>query len=253
MNDMPDFDDPAFYGRVRAWAAERRTVDRAPARLADAVMADVEATPRQRRRWPFSTEAWRPLGSYAALTVVVALGVTIGVLLAGQIDTIGQPSNPPTVPSSASPSPTGSPSPTAPGSPGAVASPVALARLSDLPIQASTLEWDGSSVWVVDHSNTLLELDPTSGSTRRSVTLPRAAIDLLVTADSVWAASPDGPLVRVARTDLAITEIDGAVGGALAEGDGTVWLGGLDGIIGISIGDTAVSPRVDVPGRSPDL
>lgn len=252
MNDMPDFDDPAFYGRIRAWAAERHAVDRAPDRLIDAVMVGVEATPRRRRPWPFSAQLWQPLVRYGALTSVIALGVTIGVLLAGRLDSVGKPSIPPTVAPSPSPSPTSSPGLSSSGRP-ALASPIVLARLTDMPIAATALEWDGQSVWAVDRSNRLLELDPTSGATRRSVTLPRGAIDLLVTADSVWAASPDGPLVRVARSDLAVTEITGAVGGALAEGSGTVWLGGLDGVVGISTGDNSVGPRTSLPGRSADL
>jgi hypothetical protein len=253
MNHIPDLDDPAFYGRVRAWAAEQRDIDRAPARLVDAVMVEVEATPRRRRLRLFSTETWRPLATYGALTVVIALGVTLGVLLAGRIESVGQPFNTPVMAPSPSPSSSASPSPSASPSQSAVASPLALTRLGDVPIAATALEWDGSSVWAVDRSNKLFELDPTSGLARRSVTLPRRAIDLLVTADSVWAASPDGALVRVARTDLAVSEIDGAVGGALAEGEGVVWLGGLDSVAGISIGDNAVGPHADVPGRSPDL
>jgi hypothetical protein len=249
MNDMPDFDDPAFYGRVRAWAAERADSDRAPDRLVSTVMVAVEATPRRRRAW-LAPDSWRPLSAYAALTLVVAFGVTLGVLLAGRIDSIGPK---PTSSPSATPSASPSVSPTPPRSQGPVASPVALAQLGDIAIAATALEWDGASVWAVDRSNTLLELEPASGAVKRSVALPRAAVDLLVTTDSIWAASPDGPLMRVGRTDLAITEIAGAAGGALAEGNGVVWLGGLDTVVGIAVGDNAVGPRAGVPGRAADL
>ena len=253
MNDKSDFDDAAFYGRVRAWAAEQGDTDRAPDRLVNAVMAAVEVTPRRRRMWPSWTEMWRPLAAYGALVVVVALGVTMGVLLAGRIQSVGRASNPPGPGPSVSSTPSVSLSPSGSPSPPALASPVSLTRLPDLAIDATALEWDGSSVWAVERSKHLLELDPASGSVRRSVALPRVAVDLLVTTDSVWAASPDGSLMRVARADLAVTEVDGAVGGALAEGEGVVWLGGVDGVVAISINGSAVGRRAGVPGRDAEL
>ena len=242
MNDMFDFDDPAFVGRVRAWADERHQVDRAPSGLADAIMDRVVATPRRRVVPGFG---WHTLTGYAALTAVITVGVTLGILFA---QTIGPPVGRSAAPQ---PPPSVSPSPSASATP--ASSPIRLTTLSDVGIGATALGAAGNSVWAVDRSNRLSELDPASGAVVRSVDLPRSVTTLLVTVDSVWAASTQGALMRIDRTDLVVSEIPGAVGAALTDAGDAIWLGGVDEVVRIDPIALEVSVRVPVPGRGADL
>jgi hypothetical protein len=244
MNDMDDFDDAVFLGRVRTWADERRIEDVAPSRLVDAVMDEVIVTPRRRSQL---RPAWQGLAGYAALTAVVTVGVTLGILFA---QTIGPQVGRSPAPVVTQP-PTMSPSPS--GSPGGEATPVPLTQLPDIGFGVTALAAAGDDVWAVDRSNRLVRLDPTSGAVVRSVALPRSAKALLVTADSIWAASLDGALMRIQRSDLAETDVRGLVGGALAEGSDGIWLGATDAVVRIDPVSLAVTLRVPVPGRGAEL
>jgi len=175
----------------------------------------------------------------AALAAVLAVAFGTGVL-------------PPRPTPTPTPNPTPNPTPSA--SPVPLTSPLPLATLLSVPFAdtGSIAATDGA-VWVADRSGSLAELDPASGAVLRTVTLPRAASKLLLTADSVWVASASGDLVRVDRGSLAITAIPGAVGIALASSPDAVWLGGTGEVIRIDPATNAVSLRVPVAGRSADL
>jgi hypothetical protein len=244
MNDEIDFRDPAFVARVQAWAADRRALDRAPSRLVDAVMDGVAAAPR-RTPW-FSRLPMRGAAGYAALTAAITVGVTFGILLAGRLTPdVGDASQSPAI---STPSPTPEASSTAP-----IGTPAVLAGLTDVPIAAAAIGAFGDSVWVADRANRLSELDPVTGDVVRSVDLPRPVQNLLVTADSVWAASEQGNLVRVARLDLALTEVPAASGRALVEGQAVVWLGSVDAVVRIDVATNVVDTRITVPNRGPEL
>lgn len=242
MNDELDFLDPAFVARVQAWAADRRTMDRAPSRLVDAVMDGVAASPR-RTPW-FARLPLRGAAGYAALTAAITVGVTFGILLAARFTQDVGPSQSPSL---------STPSPTPAASAAPLGSPTVLARLSDVAIAAAAIGAFGDSVWVADRENRLAELDPVTGEVVRSVDLPRPVQNLLVTADSVWAASEQGNLVRVARLDLALTEVPTGAGQALAEGPGVMWLGAADEVVRIDAAANIVEERFPVPNRDPGL
>ena len=245
MNDEMDFNDTAFVARAQSWAAERRAVDRAPSRLVDAVMAGVAAAPR-RTSW-LGRLPLRGVAGYAALTAAITVGVTFGILLAGRLTPdVGDGSPSPGI---SSPAPTSS----GPAASVVAASPSVLARLADLPIAATAIGALGDSVWVADRNNRLAELDPVTGEVVRSIDLPGPVSGLLVTSDSIWGASPAGGLVRVGRLDLAVVQVPGASGQALAEGDGVVWLGGSDEVLRVRIDSNAVDVRVPVPNRGSQL
>ena len=244
MTDEIDFNDPAFVGRVQGWAADRRAMDRAPGRLVDAVMDGVAAAPR-RTPW-FARLPLRGAAGYAALTAAITVGVTFGILLAGRLTSdVGDQSPSPQV---STPTPTASASSTAP-----VGTPAVLAGLSDVPIGATAIAAFGDSVWVADRENSLAELDPVTGAVIRSVGLPRPVQNLLVTADSVWAASDQGDLVRVSRVDLTLIEVPAASGHALAEGQGVVWLGAANNVVRIDVATNVVDARFPVPNRGSEL
>jgi hypothetical protein len=244
MNDEIDFRDPAFVARVQAWAADRRALDRAPSRLVDAVMDGVAAAP-PRTPW-FARLPLRGAAGYAALTVAITVGVTFGILLAGRLTPdVGDASPSPSI---SAPSPTPALDSTAP-----IGSPAVLAGLSDVPIAAAAIGSFGDSIWVADRANRLSELDPVTGDIVRAVDLPRPVQNLLVTADSVWAASEEGNLVRVARLDLALTEVPAASGRAMVEGQGVVWLGAADEVVRIDVAANAVDARIPVANRGPEL
>lgn len=146
------------------------------------------------------------------------------------------------------------PSPT----PGPTRDPAATAAaLQALPTAtypgAGQIAADATSVWVADRTGGLAELDPASGTVLRTVDLPRLASDVLITADSVWVSSDVGPLVRVDRTTLAITEVQAAVGVAIAAGRSGIWLGGTNEVIRIDPATNAISLRVPIPERAADL
>lgn len=92
-----------------------------------------------------------------------------------------------------------------------------------------------------------------TGDVVRFVDLPRPVQNLLVTADTVWAASGQGNLVRVARLDLAVTEVPSATGQALVEGQGVVWLGAADDVVRIDPAANVVDGRFRVANRGPEL
>jgi hypothetical protein len=243
MNDEIDFNDPAFVGRVQAWAADRRAMDRAPSRLVDAVMDSVAAAPR-RTPW-LARLPLRGAAGYAALTAAITVGVTFGILLAGRLTPdVGDPSPSPSMTA---------PSPTPAASTTPIGSPAVLAGLSDVPIAAAAIGAFGGSVWVADRANQLSELDPVTGDVVRAVDLPRPVQNLLVTADSVWAASEQGDLVRVSRLDLTLSEVPAASGWALAEGQGDIWLGAADEVVRIDIATNVVDARFAVANRGPEL
>jgi hypothetical protein len=243
MNDEIDFRDPAFVARVQSWAADRRALDRAPSRLVDAVMDGVASAPR-RTPW-FARLPLRGAAGYAALTAAITVGVTFGILLAGRLT--------PDVGSASPSAPISAPSPSPPASTDPIGTPAVLAGLSDVPIAAAAIGAFGDSVWVADRANRLSELDPMTGEVVRSVDLPRPVQNLLVTADSVWAASEQGDLVRVARLDLALTEVPAASGRAMVERQGVIWLGGADEVVRVDATANVVDARFPVPNRGPEL
>ena len=152
------------------------------------------------------------------------------------------------------PMPTPTPNPTPSTSPLPVASPSTLATLASVEFaDTGSIAATDDAVWVADRSGRLAELDPTTGGVLRTVTLPRAATELLLTGDSVWVASATGDLVRVDRASLGVTAIPGAVGVALASSPGAIWVGGTNEVIRIDPTTNAVSLHVPVANRSADL
>ena len=248
MTDELDFNDPVFVARVQTWAAERRTMDRAPGRLVDAVMDGVAAAPR-RRPW-LARLPLRGVAGYAALTGAITVGVAFGILLAGRLTPeVGDASPSPVLTATASPDAT----PSEAATEGPAASPVVLARLADVAGSATVVGAFGDSVWVVDAANRLSELDPITAEVIRSVDLPRRAVNLLVTGDSVWAAADAGDLMRVDRLDLDVIELPTGSGDAMAEGPGVIWLGRENEVVRIETGSNAVSLRIPVANRSSRL
>jgi hypothetical protein len=248
MTDRPPFDDPLLVRRLGDWMDDQREV-RAPGRLVDAVMAEVVAQPHG-GRWAVPLRRWQGIAAYGALTAVVAIGVTLGILLAQTIgDEVGRPSASPSPSPSASPSPGASTDPAASGSPAQ-----ALVPLAEIPIEATAIATGEAGLWVVDATNRLAELDPATGVVRRSVALPRRVDALLATPAGIWAASVEGNLVRVDPTTLAVVEIAEAVGGALALGeDGSIWLGQEDGLARIDPAANVVNLAVAIANRGAGL
>lgn len=248
MNDEMDFNDTAFVARVQAWAADRRTMDRAPGRLVGAVMDGVAAAPR-RRPW-LARLPLRGVAGYAALTAAITVGVTFGILLAGRLTpNVGDASPSPGGSAPASQEATATPE----GSQGPLPSPAVLARLTDVPGQATVVGAFGDSVWVADSTNRLSELDPVTAEVVRFVDLPRRVVNLVVTADSVWAASDEGDLVTVARLNLDITEVATGPGHALAVGPASIWLGAEDQVVEVDLATTGVVRTLPVANRGASL
>lgn len=248
MTDRTSFDDPVLVRRLEDWIEDQREV-RAPARLVEAVMADVVTQPRE-GRWAIALRRWQGIAAYGALTAVVAIGVTLGILLAQTIgDEVGHPPASPSLSPSPSPSPGSSNDLAASGAP-----PVPLVALGDIPIEATALAAGEGGLWVVDRANRLVEFDSATGDERRAVPLPRPVAAMLVASTGVWAASVEGDLVRVDRATLELNVIADAIGGALAVGqDGRIWLGRENGVARIDLGSNAIDLVVSVANRSPDL
>ena len=118
---------------------------------------------------------------------------------------------------------------------------------------ATQIAADATSVWVADRNGGLSELDPASGAILRSIVLPRIAADILVTTDSVWASTASGNLLRVDRGTLAISEVPASLGVALAAGRSAIWLGGTNQVLRIDPAANAVTLRVGISQRGPEL
>ena len=247
MNDMVDFDDPAFVGRVQVWADERRREDRAPEQLVRSVLDGVARTPRRRLAvGPLVPP--RAMAAVGALAALIVVSVTVGIFLARSLDgQVGRQTIAPAPPSGATAVPTTGPSPRPSASPSPA--PTALTRLPDLALGANAIEAADGAVWIATRAGTLQELDPEDGTVRRSVQLPRVPADLLVTGDSVWAASADGPLMRVDRNTLELREIADAMGTVLADGGDRVWLGSDAQAQRVDAAPGEVTLRVTVPSR----
>jgi ligand-binding sensor domain-containing protein len=253
MTTRDYIDDPVFAKRVDGWLAEHRTL-RAPERLVEAVMAEVVAAPRAKARpgwaWPIRPGAWQGIAAYGALTAVIAVGVTIGILFASIIGTgVGGPTIQPFTPS---PSPSSTVGASLGGGP-TVAPPEALVAAPDVQVAAVAIGASSDAVWAVDADRVLAELDPQSGSLLRSVVVPWPVDRLLVTTSAVWAASASGTLVRVDRASLAIDEVPGTPGVALASDGGDIWLGTTDGVVRIDAATLEVGLRAPVPDRGAEL
>lgn len=253
MTTRDYIDDPVFAKRIDGWLAEHRAVA-APERLIESVMAEVVAAPRRKSRpgwvWPMRAAAWQGIAAYGALTAVIAIGVTIGVLFASVIGTgVGGPT---TGPLTASPSASATAGAGVSGGP-TVAPPDALVTAPDVQFAAVAVGASGAAVWAVDADRVLAELDPASGSVLRSVVLPWPVSRLLVTASAVWAASATGTLVRVDRASLAIDEVPGTPGVALAAEGGDIWLGTTNGVARIDAETLDVGLRASVPDRGAEL
>lgn len=254
MSDRELLDDPGLRHRMGAYVEGQRQL-RAPERLVDVVMADVLTRPRRARR-SFRLPRTAGVLAYAALTVAIAIGVTLGILLARAIGPgeVGGPTRPPSSPSpTATASGPGASAPASqPASRPPAPSPAALSNLPAIARTATAIEAGPGTIWAAGPDG-LAELDPVSGTELRSVALPRLASDLLLTDDAVWVASEAGPLVRVDRTTLAITEVAAAIGGSLAEADGRIWLGATDEVVAIDPIAATVTRRVPVADRAAGL
>ena len=103
---------------------------------------------------------------------------------------------------------------------------------------AERLAMLGDSLWITGRGVPLLEVDPASGATRRSVRIDGTGIDVVATADALWipvrtaavdrTGFPTMTAVRRVTTDGAVTTVATARGRVdvhgLAVGLGSVWL-----------------------------
>jgi hypothetical protein len=130
---------------------------------------------------------------------------------------------------------------------------------------SKTLHVDGGlavtsdAVWVIDPGIGLLQLDPTTGATVRTIPLPDDRYGpSQVTAGplGVWLASPyNGSVLRLDQTTNEVHPVVdvGASAGQLVELDQSVWVAADDALFEIPINDPTHTRRVNIGHRILDL
>ncbi|HEX3265757.1 MAG TPA: PQQ-binding-like beta-propeller repeat protein [Candidatus Limnocylindrales bacterium] len=235
MNDRERYDDPGLARRFREWV-DSEAPPAAPERLVFAVMDEVERS-RSRRPAIGRLGFLSNVGQYAALTVVIALGVAIGILATRSVP--GPGDRPSAAPSGIAPSG---------ASPGVVPS---LAAVAAYQLDATAMAADGISLWIATAGGDLIGLDGESGAEVHRQPIRFAATDLVVSDGLAWAVAPGHDLARIDLATSGITTFPAAGVTRVALSPGLVWMASvgrvvaLDQASGATVHDIAVAAHRD--------
>ena len=227
MNQNESYDDPTLASRVRAWMEVAAPVA-APERLVFSVMDDVQRAPRGRRfaipGFPIVTGVAR----YAALTLVITIGVAAGILVSRNLENVGGPT----------PSPTPVPS---------------LRSLGEITSDGRLLTSGPSGAWLVTGADQLVPIDA-EGRLGVPIALDFAPSDIVArvdllpaAAERVWLVAPDTDLVRLEPGvgDLAVAE--GASGTSVTHGPGVAWVSRAGEVLKVDSGLLTILAIYAVP------
>jgi hypothetical protein len=218
MSEIERYSDPVLADRFKEWLNEAAP-PAAPERLVFAVMDDVEASGRTRGR--FGAIRFETILQWVALTVVIAIGVTLGSIVSR-----------PSTNGSGSPSPSPGASASRPTS-SSIASPASGAAPSLRTIDRSTFSrapgpsaigLAGSSMWVGTPDGEVVELDPTTGVERSRRSVGAEPITIIQYDGVLWIGS-GGP--DLAWLDPATGEggtIPGLGGHVVLRAAGSLWV-----------------------------
>jgi len=229
MNDIESYDDPKLAASVRAWM-QREAPAAAPERLVYSVMDDVGRSPRRRWLGFGGRPLLRAAARYAALTLVIAIGVAAGIALSGRFPSVGGPT----------PSPTPMPS---------------LRFVGVVADNGRLLASDAERAWLVSSSRELVPIDA-DGASGASIAIPFMPSDVVTATGraiplgemTVWLAAPDADLLGVDPSSGELVSTNGARGTRVAVGAGAAWLGAPGQLIKVVLGDDA-HRTFQVPGH----
>ena len=234
MTSFAPYDDPALAARTRGWMQSTAPVA-APERLVFGVMDEVERSPRQRRAALAGLPILTGVARYAALTVVITIGVAAGIMVSRNVENVGGPTPPPT------------PTP-------------ALEFIGELSLDGRLLASDTSRAWVVTGTRQLIPIDA-AGATGEAIDLTFMPADLAAVTDSsldyggpetVWLVAPDTDLLRVDPTVGEFAAAQGASGARLALGAGAAWISRADAVVEVDAAFMTLRGTVAVPGHRVD-
>ena len=240
MTEQERYEDPGLARRFRDWVGEAAP-SAAPERLVYAVMDQVQAEPRRRVggfRWSRVQAVWQ----YAALTLVIAIGVAVGTLVTRE------PS-----PGSETPAPGSSGTPTTPSaSPGVVAPSLTTTLRLELTAEPgpSALRTIGSSLWVGTPDDRLLELDVRTGEELGAVAVGVEAITITPVDGLLWIGSGGDDLVWVDPSSGDVGTIAGVGGHLVLPVGESLWIGRQGEFLRIDRESLEVVGSVAVPGHA---
>ena len=247
MTERERYEDPELARRVRAWADETAP-PAAPDRLVYGVMDAVERSPR--RRGFFGQSRLRLIGTaawYAALTIVITIGVAAGIVLSRVLPSVAQPglttAPPGSVTTSGAPSPAGSSTVILPGPSTSPLSPAARYDLAPVAIAAGD-----TSVWIATATARLVELDARTGARRGETALAESPTDIAVAFGDVWLVSSSG-LTRLDPSTGATDRLRDAAGDRVTAGGGFIWVSAENVVIRVDPSAFGVAARIAVTGH----
>jgi hypothetical protein len=234
MTEPERYDDPALARRVREWVTETAPAA-APERLVFAVMDEVERQPRRQvpGLGPFQL---RTLWQYAALTLVIAVGVAAGTLAVRQ--------------SAPGASPGSSPVPTPTSTPVALPSlrTTAVFDVTDVP-GPSAIGVDAGALYVGTPDGHVAQIDPASGRELGRTAIGAEPITITPIDGRLWVGSAGPDLVIVDPATHSTTTIAGAGGPYVLRAAGAIWVSRRDAFARIDPATERVVGTLDVPGH----
>jgi len=230
MNGPESYDDPALAARTRAWMRSAAPVA-APERVVFSVMDEVDRLPRQRGLGRPALPLLGGVARYAALTLVITIGVTAGILVSRNLESVG-----------ASPPPTPTPS---------------LRYLGPASGDGALLTGDQGSAWLVTRARQLVPIDP-DGSAGEPISLTFAPSDIITSNGSsgdyggprtVWLVAPDTNLLRFDPTVGEFVAARGATGTRVVLGADAAWVSRPGEVLKVDGGFMTLVSTLVVPGH----
>jgi len=216
VNGAERYADPILASRVRSWM-EATAPSAAPERLVFRVMDDVERAPR-RGAWVAGRPLLAALARYAALTLVITIGVAGGILLTRGLPNVGGPTAPPS-PSRAIPS---------------------LRSIGGFDTNGRILTGGERGAWLATAAAELTAIDPVTAAPGEPVQLGFVPSDLAVSigtgargGETVWAVAPGHDLLRLDPSVGELYAAGDAAGSRVALGTDAAWVGRQGAVVRI--------------------
>ena len=231
MNGPESYDDPALAARTRAWMQSAAPVA-APERIVFSIMDEVDRLPRQRRLGRPALPLLGGVARYAALTLVITIGVTAGILVSRNLESVGGSPPPPT------------PTPS-------------LRFLGPASGDGALLTSDQGSAWLVTREGQLVPID-SDGAAGESISLTFTPSDLISSNGSsgayggpgtVWLVAPDTNLLRF---DSAVGEFVAArdvTGARVVLGADAAWVSRPGEVLKVNAGFMTLVSTLALPGH----
>ena len=232
MNRAEPYDDPILASRVRSWM-ETAAPAAAPERLVFSVMDDVERRTR-RHPWRSSRPIFASALRYAALTLVISIGVAGGIILTRGLPSVGGPTAPPS-PSAPIPS---------------------LRSIGGFDTNGRILAGGQGGGWLATASGELVPIDSSTAGLGDPVQIGFVPSDVAVSVaagtggrETVWLVAPDSSLMRLDPFVGELFGARGATGSRIALGAGAAWVGRADAVQRVDLDQLTDLGTFDIHGH----